>query len=145
MKSIYNLQYHKAMNPYERMTLYELMIEDADYFLHHKYNGGKSEFDHSINDISRARIAALQREKGSCFLLRTRLRPEERISGCRYTPYTGQTVYNFEFDMAVPVEDEELRRLVDTFNATPENLDMQLFDRIHDRMLEIDGISLTWV
>lgn len=133
------------MNSYEKMTLYELMIEDADYFLRNKYNGGKSEFDHSINDISRARIAALQREKGACFLLRTRLRPEERTAGLRYTPYTGQTIYNFEFDMAVPVEDEELRCLVDAFNATPENFDMQLFDRIHDRMIEIEGISLTWV
>lgn len=133
------------MNPYEKMTLYELMIEDADYFLRNKYNGGKSEFDHSINDISRARIAALQREKGACFLLRTRLRPEERTAGCRYTPYTGQTVYNFEFDMAVPVEDEELRCLVDAFNAAPGHHNMQLFDWIHDRMLKIEGIALTWV
>lgn len=133
------------MNPYEKMTLYELMIENADYFLRHIDNGGKSELDHSINDISRARIAALQREKGACFLLRTRLRPEERIAGCRYTPYTGQTVCNFEFDMAVPVEDEELRRLVDAFNAAPRHPNIQLFERMHDRMLKIEGISLTWV
>lgn len=133
------------MNPYEKMTLYELMIEDVDYFLRHKYNGGKSEFDNSINDISHARIAALQREKGACFLLRTRLRPEERNTGCRYTPYIGQTVYNFEFDIAVPVEDEELRRLVNVFNATSENIDIRILDQIHDRMLEIGGISLTWV
>lgn len=46
------------MNKYISLSLEELSKEATAYFMRHRMNGGASEFDSSINDISRAIIHA---------------------------------------------------------------------------------------
>lgn len=75
------------MDNYEDLSLDQLDQLDLDYFRRHRSNGGTSEFDLSINDISRARIEAFRRERGACFLSNINLQGRERDNpDYRFTP-----------------------------------------------------------
>lgn len=137
------------MDNYEDLSLDQLDGLDLDYFRRHRSNGGTSEFDLSINDISRARIEAFRREKGACFLGRINLWDRERDNpDYRFTPYTGQPVHNFEFTLVLSVEDETLRALIVAHNRDYSPYDShaawQRVRQITARVQEIGGILLTW-
>lgn len=137
------------MTDYENLSLEQLDQLALDYFLRHRLNGGASEFDLSINDISRARIQAFRRERGICFLAKINLWDKDRNNpDYRFTLYTGQHVCNFEFDLVLSVEDETLRKLIVEHNRPHGPLDShaawQRIQQITARMLEIGGINLTW-
>ena len=137
------------MDNYENLSLEQLDRLDLNYFRRHRSNGGASEFDLSINDISRARIEAFRREKGACFLGRINLWDRERDNpDYRFTPYTGQLVHNSEFTLVLPTEDETLRALIVGHNRTRKTLDShdasQRIRQITDRVQEFGGILLTW-
>lgn len=137
------------MDNYENLSLEQLDRLDLDYFRRHRSNGGTSEFDLSINDISRARIEAFRRERGACFLGNINLQGRERDNpDYRFTPYTGQLVHNSEFTLALPIEDETLRALIVGHNRTCKTRDShdswQRIQQITARVQEIGGITLTW-
>lgn len=137
-------------NKYENFTLSELEKEANDYFFFHRYDGGTNEFDKSINDISRAMIIAYQQEHGCCYLGKVNLYEDGSDDpDYHFTLYTGQKIYNFEFDLVLPCEDEELRLLIVAHNNTHKKVMEKMFmdniTKIFNRLHEIGGISLTWV
>lgn len=138
------------MDNYEDLSLDQLDQLDLDYFRRHRSNGGTSEFDLSINDISRARIEAFRRERGACFLGNINLQGRERDNpDYRFTPYTGQLVHNSEFTLVLPTEDETLRTLIVGHNRSRKTRDShdawQRIQQITARVQKIGGIFLTWV
>lgn len=60
-------------------------------------------------------------------------------------PYDGRLIYNFEYDIAVPVEDEELRRLLILLNDRQAQNYSSIMERIFNRASEIGGVVLMWV
>lgn len=137
------------MNAYEEMSLEQLEQLDLDYFRKYRTNGGTSEFDLSINDISRARIDAFRRERGTCFLGNINLWDKDRGNpGYRFTPYTGQQICDFEYKFGLPVEDETLRALIVEHNRKNMTFDIhavwQRVQQITSRVQQIGGIILTW-
>ena len=133
------------MNPYEKMSVSELIEEQDRYLYRHLDNGGRSEFDKSINEISRALIAALRRECGACYLTNFYL-PKQvtKTAGNCYTPYTGQKIYNADFQIATPTQDDELKRLIVAYNTPPTKGSIEMLNRIYERLKEIGGLALLW-
>lgn len=138
------------MNKYFDLTLEELDALADDYHRLHLSNGGSSEFDMSINDISRARIEAFRRKHGQCFL------GSVNINGCdrsnpivEFAPYVGQKIYNFQYTIVLPYEDEKLRALL-KYHNTDRKISgctdiMGSINVIFERLYAIGGIALTWV
>lgn len=72
--------------------------------------------------------------------IRRRRTPENIL-----TPYNGQKIYNFDFRLAAPTQDETLKRLLIAFNTPATKEDVTLIDRINARLNEISGFPLLWV
>lgn len=137
------------MDSYENLSSSELENLALQYYRLHRSNGGASEFDPRINDISRARIEALRREKGACFLSNFNLPDKDRNNpDYQLTPYSGQAVHNFEYTIAVPVRDEQLRQLLIAHNRDHCPYDSgaawERIQQISARIESIGGIQLTW-
>lgn len=137
------------MSEYHGQTLEQLNAKTDDYIIRHLDNGGCSEFDKSINDISRATIDAILRNYEQCFLGKINLKEEDRNNLIyRFTPYIGQKIYNFQYQFVVPCEDEELRSLIVQYNTPDKILDSKNkyrgLDRIYERIKEIGGVILFW-
>lgn len=97
---------------YEKLSLHDLDIFTNEYLKLHRNNGGTSEFDTSINDISRAKIKRFKIEKGACFLGNINLYDKEREKlDVKLVPYEGQVIYNFEYAFILPCHDDEIIEL----------------------------------
>lgn len=122
----------------------DLKKDTNDYL---KLNGGVTEYDMSINDISRNMIFAMKAEKGVCFLGKVNLYGEERKEEYKLTEYTGQKIYNFEYSFCLPCYDEELEKMIDNRDKavyTGAITDSVLVSAIIDRVEKIGGINLFW-
>ena len=131
---------------YEEFTIEELEKLTGEYIKHHWSNGGSSEFDKSINDISRAIIKKYHQKHGKCFLgsinPSTSLKNGEKAT---FVEYTGQLVLNFQFNFVIPCQDKELTDLLTEHQTV---YDQNSFNRINAIILKIDeigGIQLFWV
>lgn len=138
------------MNQYISLSLEELSKEATAYFMRHRMNGGASEFDSSINDISRAIIHAFHLEHGKCFLGKVNLYDKERgnIAEYQFTAYTGQLVHNFEYAFVTSCPDEELLRLIIEYNQPVEKHNgidaMQAIKAVFARISQVGGVVLSW-
>lgn len=127
-------------------TLKELNTASINYLRKHWDNGGTSEFDFSINDISRAKIDAIKDEFGDCYLFKI-----NRYDGDEDKPfivrYVGQKVYNFEYSGAIPVDDEKMLELLKDYaenSGFKEGKMMNKIEAIYNRIEELKGVSLIW-
>ena len=139
-KSIISLK-STSMKSMENKTLEELDNLENDYIARHWDTRGRHESDMELNDIARAKIAAVKRDHGICFLAKFNPANTESI----FVPYDGRLIYNFEYDIAVPVEDEELRRLLILLNDRQAQNYSSIMERIFNRASEIGGVVLMWV
>ena len=129
------------MESLENKTLEELDNLENDYIARHWDTRGRHESDMELNDIARAKIAAVKRDHGICFLAKFKPANTEFI----FVPYDGRLIYNFEYDIAVPVEDEELKRLLILLNDRQARNYSSIMERIYNRTSEIGGVILLWV
>lgn len=109
----------------------------------HWTNGGSSEFDSSINDISRRAIELLYKEKGAGFLGKINYyEPTELVD---LIPYDENLIIkNFQFGFIVPVYDQKLIRLiVENRKSGSEGL-IERLREIISYISEIGGIHLNW-
>lgn len=127
-------------------TLAECQTAAANYLRRHWNNGGTSEFDQSINGISRATIEAMKAEKGECWMFKI-----NRYKGDEDKPfmveYTGQMVYNFEYAAIVPCYDKELENLLKDYTKDSGYHSCTIMQKITAIMEKIDqlgGVNLTW-
>jgi hypothetical protein len=130
----------------QNCSLDELNRAANCYHLLHFSNGGASEFDQSINDISRAKIKALFRDRGSCFLYKLN---KWHKTDPDVWEYTGQKIYNFDCSFITANKDEELSQMVIEYNRPREEFNSKLLweqvEAIYDRVEKIGGIITTWV
>lgn len=107
------------------------------------------EADATYNDWNREMIDALRQRHGKVYLGRINYYDEKRdevaAGGNIYEEYTGESVYNFCCDYAVPVQDEELQKLVQAWNGC-NSLPMpsDIIDKIFERVEKIGGTHLIW-
>ena len=127
--------------------LKELDKETGEYLKLHWSEGGTSEFDMSINDISRAKIEEASKIWPEVYLGKVNLYGDERQKTYEMVKYTGQKVYNFEYSFIVPVKDPELEKMIDNRDKsvyTGTSADYIMIKEIHAKMESIGGINLIW-
>lgn len=125
-------------------TLKELSKETSSYL---NFYQGTSEFDKSINDISREKIKAMKKEHGICFVGKFNLYGDERKKDYKLTEYTGQKIYNFEYTFCIPCHDSQIEKLIterDRAEYTGSRDDFKRIDMIMDRIEELGGLNLFW-
>lgn len=127
-------------------TLANLRLQTSNYIKFHWNNGGASEFDTSINDISRAKIMAMKNECGDCWLFKINRYPED--AGKPYlVQYTGQKIFNFEYAGIIPFFDPELKRLLINYkrhSGFKSKKIMHKLEKIQERITELNGHNLFW-
>lgn len=136
-------------NEYTGKTLEELSVLIHGYLNRYHNTGGISEFDLSINDISRAVIQKYKEKHGKCFLGRIndydcdRKNPDIRLA-----EYTGQMIPNFRYEFILPCDDEDITRLINEYNREKEYPNpvrvKNLIGRITRRIVELEGDFLIW-
>lgn len=116
------LDYHlKAFIIYYLLPYEELLALCEEYLNIHSNNGDTSEFDPSINDISRAMVHSLKKKYGECYLGKINLYDEERENlHVRLVPYEGQLIYNFEYCFILPCYDQKIIDLIREHNTKKE-------------------------
>ena len=134
---------------YKQFSLEELYSLESDYILRHWANGGRSEFDMSINSISRAIIEKYNERHGNCFLgAINQHKFLEKGETATLIKYSGQKVFNFEFDIVVPCFDKKLIDLLTEHNTPQDSFDSQktfrLIEAITSKIQEIGGHQLFW-
>ena len=120
-------------------TMNELKQESTEYFIENK---GTSEFDMSINDISRMQIEAMKREIGQCWLGKINLYGDERKKEYHLIPYIGQMVYNFDYDFCLPFNDDIIQYMIQDRDRTPYTGaidDYKRLNKIQNRIDELGG------
>lgn len=126
------------------LKLHGLSVNAGEYL---RLNSGTSEFDKSINDISREKIEAAKIAWGQVWLGKINLYGDERKETYEMVEYAGQRVYNFEYGFISPAKDEQLEKMIDdkdksTWISSAD--DQKTVDDIFNRMDEIGAIVLLW-
>lgn len=127
----------------------DLLKLASGYHYIHRTNGGASEFDTSINDISRAMVHQFRKKHGQCFLGKINLYDQERKNpDVKLVPYDGQLIYNFEYGFVLPCHDEELIAMIKEHNTEKEVPDpsaiMDRINKIFERIYALGGTALSW-
>jgi hypothetical protein len=136
---------HSQYPRYGKVKLRLLRKMTANYHHKHYANGGSTEFDKSINDISRDKIETIDYLHGQCFLWKGNIYNEdEKIC----VPYRGQRIYNFCADIVTPHYDQRLYDAIKKWNSKgvleiEDRLDfvIQIYDYACDRC---GGVELSW-
>lgn len=118
-----------------------------DVFNYLSENEGVSEFDKSINDISRDTIIAMKEKHGVCFLGKINLYGEEREKDYKLVEFTGQKIYNFGFEFCLPCYDAELETMIndrDKSEYEGTGKDFKMVTAITERIYKIGGRNLFW-
>lgn len=133
--------------PHRGKSLETLESLTGKYLQVHWSEGGTSEFDPSINDISRAKIDAARELWGACYLGKVNLYDDQRGKPYRLVEYTGQLVYNFEYSFVVPVNLRELCELIEERDRAPytgTREDFTRIEEIHALIEKLGGTQLIW-
>lgn len=136
------------------LTYYLLPCEELnrlteDYYMIHINDGGRSEFDKSINDISRAIVHQFKIKHGKCFLGKLNSYENDREKpDVKLVPYEGQLICNFEYDFVVLCNDRELVNLIrELIKIRKVRSSENVIDRIVKttaRIIKLKGTMLTW-
>lgn len=134
---------------YENKTLEELSTLTVEYIKRHWTNGGASEFDTSINDISRAVIDRFKKEHDHCYLGKINDYDCDRNNpDIQFVEYTGQKIYNFQYAFVIPSDDQPLREMIREHNRKKKTFNsadtMELIEQITKRVCDLGGIHLHW-
>jgi hypothetical protein len=122
------------------MTLKECRQATTKYLIE---NNGTSEFDMVINDISRETIKAMKRENETCHLGKINLNDDD---SSKLVKYTGQKVFNFEYDFCLPCYDEQIEQMIDERSKAPYNSkeDLKRIEKVTERIQQLNGCFLFW-
>lgn len=138
-----------AFLTYYLLPFEELTRLSEEYLDLHIDDGGASEFNSSINDISKATVHQFKVKYGNCFLGKLYLYGDQRKKlDVKLIPYEGQLIRKFEYDFVVPCNDPELVNLIRELNKIHKDINSQdVIDRIVKvtaRIVKLKGVMLTW-
>ena len=106
-------------------------------------NGSPSEFNHNHNKISRAKIRAMKRENGSCFIWT--INPwDETYPVCR--EYKKGMVFNFCGSFITPSYDQRLEELIKNrlLSEWTARGDIKKIDEIFEYAEKMNSEILVW-
>lgn len=130
------------------MNLQEIKAAANTYHMTYADEGGSTEFDMSINDISRAKIQAVSEIWPEVWLGHVNLYGKDRHGGkAIMQKWEGELVYNFEYAFAVPGHDIELEKMIrerDDAEYTGTAADYKRIDVIFARIEALGGETLAW-
>lgn len=112
--------------------------------------GALREADKQYNDFNRSIIAYMKKAYGRLYLGSVNIYDESRRKRvCDgeegiYEEYTGQEIYNFHCDFAVPEKDERLEELIRGWNSGSQAATFRNVDKITSRVDEIGGEHFVW-
>ncbi len=107
------------------------------------------ECDDTYNDLNRKQIEALRDMNGRVFLGSINWYGEDRkamVDGLKpvLTEWTGEKIYNFACDYAVPEKDLDLALLIREWNGEVDQQTPGLLDKIFERVKKLGGINMIW-
>ena len=110
----------------------EALANQEQYLRHY---GRPSEEDHSLNDMNRDLIEAMNGYYGQVYV--------GSINGdLVLAQYNGEKIYNFAYDFCVPQYDAELETLLRQWKGKHKVCQLEA---IHVRIRELNGHLLIWV
>jgi len=128
--------------------LTDLTNAAAEYIMKHADEGGSSEFDQSINDISRETIdACCAVWGGACYVGKINLYDGKRNQPVLRRITSGDEVQIFSADFAIMTEDAELVQMIVERSQQPHadaRTDMIRIISIVERLEELDAAILLW-
>ncbi len=124
--------------------LSDLQQEEARCFFRELSSGERvfeypTEFDQSLKELSRKKIACFLQEHGHAWLGRINAGFEE---GPILREHLGEIVYNFDANFIVPLCDGDLVALIERWRS---KIDIKALDAIHHRIKQLGGYHLHWV
>lgn len=124
----------------------DLNKASTDYLRLHWNNGGTSEFDMRINDISREKIKAMEREYGEAWIVKVNRYYYNNTLAPALTPYTGQKIYNFDGAAVIPCYSQQLVQLIASYQQQPFNSKktMDSIKEIFELIYQLNGLILIW-
>ena len=128
-------------------SIKELEKETAEYLINHAEEGGTSEFDMSINDISRAKIEAALVEWGQVYLGNVNIYDPNHGKPVKLVKYYGEKVFNFGYSFAIPCDSPELCKMIedrDNSEYTGTKDDYKRVTEIHNLIDSLGGFYLIW-
>lgn len=133
---------------FDNCSIQELIRAANAYHREHICSGGTSEFDMTINDISRAKIKALKKEQGSCFMYKLN---KWKQSDPDVWEYNGEKIYNFSCSFVTAKLDHDLAEMVMEYNRPkgegekydPKKIYSDI-EAIFARVEIIGGLITTW-
>jgi len=123
------------MNP--TLNIEQLNKLASDYILLHRNSGGSSEFDKSINDISRAKINVLKTEWEKVFLYKINIYSYDENQN-HIQEFTGQKIYNFSCDFALNHENKELLSMMEN------PIGYAAFEKMFETAGELGAVFFQW-
>lgn len=121
-----------------------LIVATGRYIQEHR---GTSEFDQSVNDISRLKVTSAFVSWGEVWLGKINLYGNERKADYKLERYEeGQPIHNFSYDFVLPRRSEILEGMINARKGeyTTAQNDAVLVEAIHERIIELGGILLIW-
>lgn len=97
------------------------------------------EADEIFNDFSRKLIEAMKNQYGSAYLANSSKAGSD--PNYKYVKYTGQKIYNAEYDICIPKPDERLLLLI---YAWANDISDLTIEQIHSRLDKMGGTTLLW-
>lgn len=126
-------------------TLKQLETATNQYLKDNWEWGGTSEFDTSINDISRKKLYVFAKQNGGfCYVYKINPWNNELF----YKRYSiGESVYNFSWDIATARKNKTIINTISERNKPGKydrNKNKQEIDTIYNELDKVNGINLIW-
>lgn len=136
-------QHSKYPSP-AKLELESIARAAGVYHLKHFSNGGSSEFDKSINELSRNMIETMVRLHGHCYLWKINRHSKDEPIWKIHNP--GDRIFNFECELVTPRYDKKLYALIKMWSEYNKIIPdkWKTLNAIFDRVEEIGGYSLSW-
>ena len=119
------------------LNIEQLNKQATDYIIRHRNSGGSSEFDTSINEISRAKIAVLKTTWKNVFLYKVNVFPYD-VYKDHIQEYTGKKIYNFSCDFALNHENKELLAMMEN------PMGYAAFEKMFEMAGELGAVFFQW-
>jgi len=119
------------------LSIEQLDKQSTDYIFRHRNSGGSSEFDTSINEISRQKILVLKTKWEKVFLYKVNIYPTDENKD-HVQEYKEQKIYNFSCDFALDHENKELLAMMEN------PIGYAAFEKMFEMAGELGAVFFQW-
>lgn len=142
----------KASEEAERRNavLADVQSRRVDYIMRNGGMGGLREADDVFNDFNREELNAMVGKYGKIFIGKINFNDNSAreallAGGDPFREYTGEKVYNFGCDYAIPTPDPALSDMIRKWNGPNCGEDAVGVSQIIDRIRDLGGVHFIWL